>query len=398
MAGASRTATPRVNWKIIAALPFLLSVFGYGSAQSPPPRGCGPNLLSVYFNLCDLDAVWGIVLEAFAALGIVTSLVLVVVLLGITPFIVDGRKKASVPVHCVFLLGTMGIFGLTFAFITKLDQRTCPTRIFLWGVLFAICFSCLLAQVWRVLKLVRSGNGPSGCCMLTVVLCLTLVQVIIDIEYLVLLTHQMKKDCSYLSTDFTMLLIYIMFLMALTFILSMFTFCGRHQKWKKYGAHVFVTMLLSIAIWVVWIVMLVRGNDALGKSPLWDDPTLSIALVANGWVFLLFYIIPQLRHITCPAKLEDGPVEAMPQNPHGGMMGGVDNQVFTYEESNRGFAMTHSNVASSSHYSNSVPMENNMYNMPREFTIPRPQTKTNYYPTPFLQDPYLNYQNRQTTF
>ncbi|XP_072890313.1 G-protein coupled receptor family C group 5 member B-like [Hemitrygon akajei] len=391
-------ATPSFSFRVIAALPFLLCVFNYGSAQSTPPRGCGPNLLSAYFNLCDLDAVWGIVLEAFAALGVVTSLVLVLVLLGFTPFIVDGRKKASVPIHCIFLLGTMGIFGLTFAFIIKFDQRTCPTRIFLWGVLFAVCFSCLLAQVWRVLKLVRSGDGPSGCCMVAVVLCLTLVQVIIDIEFLVLLTYRMKQDCYYTSTDFTMLLIYVMFLMALTFFLSMFTFCGRYHKWKKYGVHVFVTMLLSIAIWVVWIVMLVRGNAALGKRPLWDDPTLSIALVANGWVFLLFYSIPQLRHITCPAKPEDGPLEAVPPNLHSGVMGGVDNRAFTYEEPNTGFAMTHPSIASSPHYSNSIAMENNMYSAPQEFTIPRPQTKSNYYPSPFLQDPYLNYQTRQTVF
>ncbi|XP_051899197.1 G-protein coupled receptor family C group 5 member B-like [Pristis pectinata] len=387
-----------MNWKIIAALPFLLTVFNDGSAQVTPPRGCGSDLLSVYFNLCDLDAVWGIVLETIAALGIVISLVLIVVLLGITPFIADSRKKASIPILCIFLLGTMGIFGLTFAFIIKFDQRTCPTRIFLWGVLFAICFSCLLVQVWRVLKLVRSGNGPSGCCMVAMVLCLTLVQVIIAIEYLVLVTFRFSKACVYNSTDFTMLLIYVMFLMALTFVLSMFTFCGHYQKWKKYGAYIFVTMLLSIAIWVVWIVMLVRGNVSLNRSPQWDDPTLSIALVANGWVFLLFYIIPQLRHITCPAKPEDEPLDEAPQDPHSGMMSGIDNQVFMYEEQGRGFTMKHSSVASSPPYSNSIPMENNMYSAPPEFTIPRPQTKSNYYPAPFLQDPYLNYQNRQTTF
>lgn len=386
-----------MKWKLIVALPFLLSLFNHGSAQSTP-RGCGPDLLSIYFNLCDLDAVWGIVLEAVAALGVIVSFILMVILLGITPFIADSRKKASVPVHCIFLLATMGLFGLTFAFIIQSDQRTCPTRVFLWGVLFAICFSCLLAQVWRVMKLVRSGTGPSACCMVTLVLCLTLVQVIIAIEYLVLVISRFGAPCQYNSADFTMLLIYVMFLMALTFILSMFTFCGQYRKWKKYGAHVFVTMLLSIAIWVVWIVMLVRGNASLGRSPAWDDPTLSIALVANGWVFLLFYIIPQLRHITCPAKTDDGPMESAPPNPRSPALGGVDNQMFIYEEPARVFPKSRSSIASSPTYSTNIPMENNVYNVLPEFAIPRPQTKSSYYPTPFLQDPYLNYQNRQTNF
>ncbi|XP_078286679.1 G-protein coupled receptor family C group 5 member B [Rhinoraja longicauda] len=380
---------------LIVALPFLLSLFARGSAQLSPPRGCGPDLLSAYFNLCDLDLVWGIVLEAVAALGIICSFILLVVLLGITPFITDSRKKASVPVHCIFLLATLGLFGLTFAFIVRPDERTCPTRLFLWGVLFSVCFSCLLAQVWRVLRLVRSGSGPSACCMVALVVCLTLVQVIIAIEFLVVIFTRRVLFCSYDSTDFTMLLIYVMFLMALTFVLSMFTFCGQYTKWKKYGVHVFVTMLLSIAIWVVWIAMLVRGNVVLGRSPAWDDPTLSIALVANGWVFLLFYIIPQLRHITCPAKADDGPTDSAPPIPH---VGGVDNQMFTYEEPARVFPMSRSSIASSPPYSNNIPMENNVYSVLPEFAIPRPQTKSNYYPTPFLQDPYLNYQNRQTNF
>uniref|UniRef100_UPI00398EC07C retinoic acid-induced protein 3-like isoform X1 n=2 Tax=Pristiophorus japonicus TaxID=55135 RepID=UPI00398EC07C len=386
-----------MNWRMIPTLPLLLllSALDRGCAQVTPPRGCGSNLLAVYYNLCDLDNVWGIVLEAVAAVGIISTLILIVVLLGITPFITDRRKKACVPVQCIFLLGTLGIFGLTFAFIIKLDQKTCYTRVFLWGVLFAICFSCLLAHVWRLLRLVRSGKGPQVCHMLLLVLSLALVQVIIAIEYLVLTSVRFGNLCVYNPRDFTMLLIYVLFLMALTFILSMFTFCGQYRKWKKHGAHIFITMLFSIAIWVVWIVMLVRGNVELNKSPQWDDPTLSIALVSNGWVFIIFYIIPEFRHITCPAKPEDEPAEnATPYHQHLGAKG-VDNQVFFLEES-RDHVNLDNNVPSPRN-SNHFPMDNH-YVAPQEFSIPRPQTRPNYYPTPLLQDPYLVHQNRQTTF
>ncbi|XP_067875913.1 retinoic acid-induced protein 3-like [Heterodontus francisci] len=388
-----------MNQKIIQMLSLFLlfSALDCGSAQVTAPRGCGSDLLEVYFNLCDLDAVWGIVLEAIAAVGIISTLIIIVVLLCITPFIADRRKRACVPIQCIFLLSTLGIFGLTFAFIIKLDQRTCRTRLFLWGVLFTVCFSCLLAHVWRLLKLVRSGKGPKVCYMIGLVLTLTLVQVIIAIEYLVLATVRFSNFCIYENKDFVMLLIYVMFLMALTFILSMFTFCGNYRKWKKHGAHIFLTMLFSIAIWVVWIVMFVRGNAVLNKSPEWDDPTLSIALVANGWVFILFYMIPELRHITCPAKPEDEPQDSASTNQQSVGMKGVDNQVFVLEDSGRGHPIYLDDVSSPS-YHNPTPTGNHMYASPQDFTIPRPKTRSSYQPTPLLQDPYLNYQNRQTTF
>ncbi|XP_060705268.1 G-protein coupled receptor family C group 5 member B-like [Hemiscyllium ocellatum] len=376
----------------------LLSTFDCVSAQSPAPRGCGSDLLPVYFNLCDLDAVWGIVLEAIAAVGIVITVILIVVLLGITPFILDKRKKACVPIQLLFLTGTLGIFGLTFAFIIKLDERTCPTRLFLWGVLFTICFSCLLTHVWRLLKLVRTGEGPTICNMISLVLILTLVQVIIAIEYLVLTIVRFRNSCSYENKDFVMLLIYVMFLMALTFILSIFTFCGHYKKWKKHGAHIFVTMFFSIAIWVVWIVMFVRGNAALNRSPEWDDPTLSIALVANGWVFILLYMLPEIRHITCPAKSEDDPQDSVAPSQHTGGMKGLDNQVFFLEEPSRGFSGNLDDNVPSPSYRSHSPISHNVYSAPQDFTIPRPHARSSYLPTPLLQDPYLNYQNRQTTF
>ncbi|XP_078093258.1 retinoic acid-induced protein 3-like [Mustelus asterias] len=387
-----------MDLKMFSTLPVLLLLFALDFVSALVPRGCELSLESVYFNLCDLDAVWGIILEAIATVGVVITLILIVVLLCIIPFILDKRKKALVPVQWIFLIATLGIFGLTFAFIIKLDQRTCPTRIFLWGVLFTICFSCLLAHVWRLLRLVRKGEGPSTCHMLGLVLVLTLVQVVIAIEYLVLSTARFNDLCHFVKEDFVMLLIYVMFLMALTFILSIFTFCGHYRKWKKHGAHIFVTMFFSIAIWVVWIVMVIRGNVELSKSPEWDDPTLSIALVANGWVFILFYMLPELQHITCPAKSEDEPPENVSSNQKSARLKGLDNQVFFLEEPTRGMSMNLGENIPAPSYRSPSPMGHNMYSSPQDFTIPRPHTRPSYHPTPLLQDPYLSYQNRQTTF
>ncbi|XP_062051506.1 G-protein coupled receptor family C group 5 member C-like [Lepus europaeus] len=58
-----------------------------------------------------------------------------------------------------------------------------------------------------------------------------------------------------------------------------------------------LTTATSIAIWVVWIVMYTYGNEQ-HSSPTWDDPTLAIALAANAWAFVLFYVIPEVSQVT----------------------------------------------------------------------------------------------------
>lgn len=134
------------------------------------------------------------------------------------------------------------------------------------------------------------------------------------------------------NKDFVMLLIYVLFLMALTFLVSIFTFCGPYKSWKRHGAHIFVTVLFSIAIWVVWITMLTRGNQSLGKTN-WDDPVVAIALVSNGWVFLIMYIIPEICFLTAPLKLGDYPPENdFCQPTFIKQSTGVDNHAYTQDE------------------------------------------------------------------
>lgn len=81
------------------------------------PKGCGPSISSIYYNLCDLTAVWGVVVEAVAAAGVVTSFVLFVILMASLPFATDKKRKAMVALQAGILIFTLGLFGLTFAFI-----------------------------------------------------------------------------------------------------------------------------------------------------------------------------------------------------------------------------------------------------------------------------------------
>ncbi|XP_041937972.1 G-protein coupled receptor family C group 5 member C isoform X1 [Alosa sapidissima] len=272
-----------------------------------PPQGCGPNVDSLYYNLCDLSAVWGIVVEAFAGAGAIGSLVLFIVLLASLPFLTDPGKRSSMGLHAGFLVFTTGLFSLTFAFIVGRNFSTCAARRFLFGVLFAGGFSCLVAQNVRLNLLARRDTGPRGWVLCLGALGLWLVEVIINTEWLIITVVRYPTNttigigsgpanaipCNIANDDFTMALIYVMCLLLATVLTALPAFAGRHKQWRGEAACVLATGLLSMGIWAAWIAMYVYGNDqAAGGGPSWDDPTLAIALVANAWVFLLLHTIP----------------------------------------------------------------------------------------------------------
>lgn len=288
-------------------LPLLLVIASVASENASTSRGCGLDLLPQYVSLCDLDAIWGIVVEAVAGAGALITLLLMLILLVRLPFIKDKEKRRPVCLLFLFLLGTLGLFGLTFAFIIRMDETICSIRRFLWGVLFALCFSCLLSQAWRVRRLVRQGTSPAGWQLVSLALCLMLVQVIIATEWLVLtVLRDTKPACAYEPMDFVMALIYDMVLLAITLAQSLFTLCGKFRRWKVNGAFILVTTFLSVLIWVVWMTMYLFSSSIVKQGDAWSDPTLAITLAASGWVFVIFYAIPEI-HCTLLPPLQENP-------------------------------------------------------------------------------------------
>lgn len=274
-------------------------------------RGCGPNVDSLYYNLCDLAAAWGIVLEALASAGVILTLILVISLLASIPFMANKDRKSSVGLHACFLLFTLGLFGLTFAFIVGKDFATCASRRFLFGVLFAGCFSCLLMQAVKLNILARQGQGqgPRASALCLGAAGLWLVEAIINTEWLIITVVRHPQGplnstaavggatatpCNIANQDFAMALIYVMTLILAVVIAGLAVMAGKHKQWRSEGACILLIGLLSVGIWVAWIVMYVYGNQTSGGGPSWDDPTLAIVLVASGWVFLLLHTIPEV--------------------------------------------------------------------------------------------------------
>ncbi|XP_028669594.1 G-protein coupled receptor family C group 5 member B [Erpetoichthys calabaricus] len=287
----------------------LLSMLDGGTSHnSSTPRGCGLNVSPRFSALCDLDVVWGIVLEAVSGVGVVSAVLLSLILLARLPSITEKEKRSSVGLLLLMLFGIVGLFGLSFAFIIQADERVCIARRALWGVFFSLCFSCLLAQSWRLQKLVRNGKSPGGWQLAWIALGLTLVQVIIASEWLVLtVARNAKPACDYHPIDFTLACTFVMIILVASLMLGLFCLCGKFHKWKRNAVCLISTSVLSILLWVAWIGLYLYGNTVLGKSPLWDDPVLAVALAANGWVLLLVHAIPELHCTILPSSQPNAP-------------------------------------------------------------------------------------------
>ncbi|XP_034568229.1 retinoic acid-induced protein 3 [Notolabrus celidotus] len=368
--------------------------------------GCGKGLNPIYRYLCDRRAAWGIVLETLASAGFLFSMILLFSLLLWSMWVCVSSKQqrssigGTVASMSLFLLATAGIFGLTFAFIVRLTAQTCPTRLFLFGVLFSLAFSCLLARCLALLGFAAArGWGELG-----VALGLFMVQVIICTEWLILVLVRDQRPCAYRQNEFVMLQIYVLCLLAISLILSLRFLCrscftysynysgAAHHQWRLQAALLFFTLFLSTCIWVVWITMLTWGNPKVNRRSQWDDPVLSIALVANGWVFLMGHGLSQVAFLCRgEAKSRDVPLSfAGWTSPNAEVPGlnspreGKENGSFENEnEARRGLR---SDPSLRSPYESGFSMTD--IDPDKDYTIPRPQT-TNY------QEPYDEYYDQE---
>ncbi|KAM9673810.1 G-protein coupled receptor family C group 5 member D isoform 1-T1 [Trichechus inunguis] len=322
-----------------------------------------------YYLLCDTEGAWGIVLESLAAIGIVVTIILLLAFLFLMRKVQDCSQWNVLPTQFLFLLGVLGLFGLAFAFIVQLNRQTAPVRYFLFGVLFAVCFSCLLAHASNLVKLVRGRVSFTWTTILCIAIGCSLLQTIIAIEYVTLIMTRgmmfVHMTPYQLNVDFVVLLVYVLFLMALTFFVSKATFCGPCENWKQHGRLIFVTMLISIIIWITWISMLMRGNPQLQRQPQWDDPIICIALVTNAWVFLLLYIIPELCILYSSCK-QDRPLQGntcpVPAYQHSFR---VENQEFSRARDSDG---AEEDVALTSY---GTPIQLQTVDPTKEYLIPR---------------------------
>lgn len=245
-------------------------------------------------------------MEAVAAGGVVTSFILFIILMGCLPFVSDKKRKGMVALQAGVLVLTLGLFGLTFAFVVGKYSTTCSARRFLFGVLFSGCLACLVMHgLWLVL-LERHGKGPRSWTLCLGALGLWLVEVIINTEWLILTVVRSPTNglnvpdnlsCIITNSDFVVSLIYVMVLLIAVIVMAVCSVRHKHKQWRTDRVSILLTGLFTLAIWVAWIVMYIYGNAAVGNAT-WDDPTLAVAVVSNAWVFLFSYTIPEICLLT----------------------------------------------------------------------------------------------------
>lgn len=308
----------------------LLLLTGYGSSHPspPPPRGCSEDVDPPYRVLCDLESVWGVVLEAVACSGGLTSLVLSALLVVKLRSTSDPARHSGLG-PLLLLLGTLlGIFPISLAFLVGKNQALCVVRRAFWGPLFALCFSSLLVQGVRLRRLVAGKTSPSGSSLAALGLGLALVQGIISAEWVLLtVVREGHPACEYPPLDFALTCSYTLGLLLIAMGLSLgVVLCGgelgaegagdgeedgegeiEKRKWKCNAVWLFLSCLASALLWVAWLGFYLYGSQALrakGKGgrfggggrndvKVLDEPALAVALVVQGWILLLFHAIPE---------------------------------------------------------------------------------------------------------
>ncbi|XP_047213682.1 G-protein coupled receptor family C group 5 member B-like isoform X1 [Girardinichthys multiradiatus] len=277
----------------------LLAVAHHTCGQNPAdsealPKGCGWGLVRPYTLLCDLESIWGVAVESVAASGTLAAILLALVLLCRLRHISEADKRSGVGPILLLLLGILGLFGLSFAYLIEQNESLCMIRRALWGFLFAVCFSCLLIQGVRLRRLGRERRSPSGCALTGLALGLSGVQGIIAAEWLLLtVMREGRPACHYLPLDFSLACSYVLALLLAALTAASLALCGKIRQWRCNAVWLLVTCLLSLLLWVAWVGFYLYGNEWFGRNPEWNDPALAIALVAQGWLLLIFHAIPE---------------------------------------------------------------------------------------------------------
>ncbi|KAJ8001535.1 hypothetical protein DPEC_G00170500 [Dallia pectoralis] len=320
-----KTLNEAVEMARSLVLVLLLSLIGCGCSQDdsnpgrspPPPRGCGANVDPLYRALCDLESVWAVVLEAVACGGAITSLVLFVVLLVKRCSILEPDRRSGLGPLLLLLISLLALFSLSLAFLLGRTEALCMVRRLLWGPLFALCFSCLLAQAVRLKRLASGKSSPRGSTLAGLGAALALVQGIVSGEWLLLsVAREGHGACDYPPLDFALVCSYALGLLLAAFCLSLgVMLCGggdggdeegsdggRDRRWRCNAVWLFLACLASLLLWAAWLALYLHGDAALrrarsggggGRRQDWDEPVSAVALVAQGWVLLLFHAIPE---------------------------------------------------------------------------------------------------------
>ncbi len=88
--------------------------------------------------------------------------------------------------------------------------------------------------------------------------------------------------CNIENQDFVMALIYVLNLLLAVVVASVPILVGKHKRWRKDGAFILVTGLLSVGIWVAWMSCMCTGMQSTVGPRGWPHIGYSIGVKRLG--------------------------------------------------------------------------------------------------------------------
>eukprot|EP00106_Octopus_bimaculoides_P013986 XP_014781428.1 PREDICTED: uncharacterized protein LOC106877137 [Octopus bimaculoides] len=306
-----------------------------------------------YFHYDDDDVrlfdwpLWAIILAVLTSIGIIFTVLLFFYLLIAYPI-----RGGTTSLGFLFLIGILGIYGVNFAFFAQASITVCAARRFTMAVVYVLCFACLCVKSvdnWRYRSNEIDNHDyrrlSSSLALGIVTLLIVLVQIILNIEWLLLVKPssvtlyptmsvrrgypdtpiKLRHDyewCTPADTYDTGMALSFIFVI----ILDVFAICFGSLLWdneKNYyeSRWIVVACLCSSSCFLVWMVVS-TSSDAVFR-----DPAVAIGNFINATALLA--VMP-LRKAILLVKIKKEVEEEEKEKPYSTIYHNIDsNKVFS---------------------------------------------------------------------
>ena len=269
------------------------------SSENPTPQtsmATEPSTVSPVTPSGIREGSWVIVLIILASLGI---LIVVLFEFYIMYRLVGSQRTSGVSRRRTIWLGQLLMLGIflcyltLFAFVPHQTTVTCTLIRLGVGCSYALCFAVLLVKLMIILSSETIGY-LKGIFQVIMLFFAWGVQLAVDIEWLILVNPEINQatgTCKQTIKEHVQSLVYVMFLIVFTTLLSIRT--HRIVTNHREGFFIGLTAGFSIPLWAAWVLFGLIKND---RS--FDDPIVAFALFANATIILFIMFFPKVRQLT----------------------------------------------------------------------------------------------------
>ncbi|XP_061187614.1 uncharacterized protein LOC133195701 [Saccostrea echinata] len=214
-------------------------------------------------------------------------------------------SKRYVGLGILLLISIIFLFLSVLPFVFSPSEIVCSTRFFIPGFAYTLSFATVMAKIMslRSYKLIGLGGELSNINQFLTVLFITGVQVAVGVHFWYIEDNKMgflrsrlddanEKEyaCVFDRTEFVKYLVFVMFLIVLCAIYSIFV----RKETKNMGEAKFIMVYswLCIPIWVAWVVTL------LLLPRYWAEVIVCIGILTCATLMTLIVFLPKLHRIS----------------------------------------------------------------------------------------------------